>query len=587
MEILELITENVAAFLKAEYQAEGPAPKIESTNPNFKGDFTVVVFPYLRISKSNPEATANAMGTYLVEHLDEISGYNVVKGFLNLELADAFWVNCFEELHPKPTEIPAIGKGQKVVVEYSSPNTNKPLHLGHIRNNVLGYSFCQILDANGYDVVKNNLVNDRGIHICKSMLAWQKYGDGETPESSGIKGDHLVGKYYVRFDQEYKKQIESLKNDGQSEEDAKNNAPLILEARKMLQDWEKGNSEVISLWETMNSWVYEGFDQTYATLGVSFDKVYYESDTYLLGKDIVKGGLESGVFYQKEDGSVWVDLTDEGLDHKILLRADGTSVYMTQDIGTAELKYSDFKMDQSIYVVGNEQDYHFKVLQLILKKLGRPHWEGLHHLSYGMVDLPSGKMKSREGTVVDADDLMAEMVQTAKTQTEELGKTEGMSKAELEELYHTLGIGALKYFLLKVDAKKRMLFDPQESIDFQGNTGPFIQYTYARIQSVLRAAENADFNLVSSLETEEKALIRLFTEYPQVVNDSARDFNPSIVANHAYELAKAYNKFYHQCSILGAKEEETKNFRLALSRTCGAILQHACGLLGMSMPERM
>jgi arginyl-tRNA synthetase len=480
--------------------------------------------------------------------------------------------------------------GKKVMVEYSSPNTNKPLHLGHIRNNLLGFSVAEILAAAGYDVVKVNLVNDRGIHICKSMLAWQRYGNGETPKSSGLKGDHLVGKYYVIFDREYKKEIEELKASGQTEDEAKKNALLIKEAQEMLQQWEAGDEEVINLWETMNSWVYAGFDETYKKLGVSFDKFYYESDTYLLGKDIIEEGLQKGVFFSKPDNSVWIDLTADGLDEKLVLRSDGTSVYMTQDLGTAQLKYNDYHMDKSIYVVGNEQDYHFKVLFTILKRLGKEGAEGLYHLSYGMVDLPSGKMKSREGTVVDADDLMDEMIKTAAEYTEAAGKVEGFTEDEKQQLYYTIGMGALKYFLLKVDPKKRLLFDPNESVDFQGHTGPFIQYTHARIRSVL---SRANYTFIykeekhETLATEERDLIVALTRFPEIIKSAAESYSPAIVANYVYELAKTFNKFYHEKSILQAEDDATKQFRLQLSAASGKVISKAMGFLGIEVPERM
>jgi len=476
------------------------------------------------------------------------------------------------------------------MVEYSSPNTNKPLHLGHVRNNLLGFSVAEILAAAGYEVIKSNLVNDRGIHICKSMLAWQKFGNGETPESSGLKGDHLVGKYYVIFDREYKLQIEALKASGQTEDEAKKNAPLIREAQEMLQKWEAGNAAVKSLWQTMNSWVYAGFAETYKALGVSFDKFYYESYTYLLGKDIIDEGLEKGVFFRKEDNSVWIDLTADGLDEKLVLRSDGTSVYMTQDLGTAQLKYNDFHMDSSIYVVGNEQDYHFKVLFLILQKLGKTWAKGLYHLSYGMVDLPSGKMKSREGTVVDADDLIDEMEQTAKEQTEAAGKVDGFSEEEKLHLYHIIGMGALKYFLLKVDPKKRLLFDPNESVDFQGHTGPFIQYTHARIRSVLNRASSTDINKAKEydqLAPEERDLIFSLTQFPEIIKSAAEGYSPAVIANYVYELAKIYNKFYHEKSILQAENEAAKQFRLQLSAASGKVINKAMGLLGIEVPERM
>lgn len=588
MKILELIEITTRQVVQDLYALENADVKLEKTNANFEGDFTVVVFPYLRFSKKNPESTATEIGEALVERLDAIQSFNVVKGFLNLECKDAFWTSFLEELHNKgEVEISSSAEKEKVVIEYSSPNTNKPLHLGHIRNNVLGYAMANILEASGNEVVKTNLVNDRGVHICKSMLAWKKFGEGESPESSGIKGDHLVGKYYVLFDQEYKKQIAELVSQGATEEEAKDQAPLMVEVRDMLVKWEQGDTDTVELWKTMNSWVYEGFDTTYKRLGVDFDTIYYESDTYLLGKDIVQHGLDKGVFFKKDNGSIWVDLTDEGLDEKLLLRADGTSVYITQDIGTAVKRFEEFKMDRSIYVVGNEQDYHFKVLQLILKKLSYPFWEGIYHLSYGMVDLPSGKMKSREGTVVDADDLMREMVQTARTQTEELGKTEGMSESELDDLYEMLGLGALKYFLLRVDAKNRMLFDPQESIDFQGNTGPFVQYTHTRIASILQAAGDYTYATPGQINSEERDLLMQLLYYPMVILDSAKTFNPSLVANAAFDLAKSYNKFYHQHSILGAQDPDERAFRIGLSEIVGKHLKHAFQLLGISVPNRM
>ena len=588
MQIVEQLNTALSDILFKLYQIEKSEIKLENTNPKFKGDYTFVVFPYLRNSKKSPEATAEEIGNHLINDLVEVQEFNVVKGFLNIELSNEFWMKQLESLvQSKNISIPPIGSGQKVVIEYSSPNTNKPLHLGHIRNNVLGSSMAKILETNGFEVVKTNLVNDRGVHICKSMLAWLKFGEGETPESSKTKGDHLVGKYYVEFDKAYKAEIEELKSQGLSEEEAEQQSTLMHEVRQMLIAWENGDAETISLWKKMNSWVYSGFEKTYQRLGIEFDTIYYESDTYLEGKNIVLKNLDSGIFYKKEDGSIWVDLTDEGLDHKILLRSDGTSVYITQDIGTAYLRYQEFKMDRSVYVVGNEQDYHFKVLQLIFKKLGYSFWEGIYHMSYGMVDLPSGKMKSREGTVVDADDLMDEMVSTAKKQTEALGKTEGMENSELDKLYSQLGIGALKYFLLRVDAKNRMLFDPNESIDFQGNTGPFIQYTHTRISSIEEAADSYEFELADQLEEEEKELIIQLFNYPQKVNEAAHSYNPSIIAAAAFDLAKSYNKFYHQHSILGAKDPKVRNFRLGLSKECGKTLKHAFGMLGIEMPQRM
>lgn len=591
MELIDVLADKTRAALAHLYNVTDAKISFEKTNANFAGDYTFVVFPFVRLSKKSPEATGEEIGSFIQNEIPQISGFNIVKGFLNFELSDDYWLEVAQKRVTNGVSIPHIGEGKKVVVEYSSPNTNKPLHLGHVRNNVLGLAMCEILAANGYEVIKNNLVNDRGIHICKSMIAWQKWGNGETPESAGIKGDHLVGKYYVEFDKHYRAEVKALVEKGLTEETAKNEASLMQETRQMLQKWEDGDETVLSLWKKMNAWVYAGFDVTYKRLGVSFDKIYYESNTYLLGKAMVQEGLASGAFYQKEDNSVWVDLTADGLDEKIVQRSDGTSVYITQDIGTADLKYQDFKMDKFIYVVGNEQDYHFKVLQLILKKLNKPYADGLFHLSYGMVDLPEGKMKSREGTVVDADELMEEVVSTAQKQTEELGKTEGMSAEQLEILYETLGMGALKYYLLKVDAKKRMLYDPKESIDFQGNTAPFIQYTYTRINSILRAASETGlavkFELPDQLAPEEKELIVLMNEYPEAVNAAANHYNPSEIANSVYELAKAFNKFYHEHSILGATKENERNFRITLSQAVGETIKHGFGLLGITVPERM
>ncbi|GHE36214.1 arginine--tRNA ligase [Sphingobacterium griseoflavum] len=586
-----LITQTIQA-VQALYGASLPETQVtlQETRKEFDGHITVVVFPVTRFSKKSPEQTGQEVGAWLQEHVEEISAFNVIKGFLNISLSDTFWIDLVNSdlVNPNFGTFPANGK--RLMVEYSSPNTNKPLHLGHIRNNLLGFSIAEILKAYGYEVVKANLVNDRGIHICKSMLAWQRFGHGETPTSTGLKGDHLVGKYYVIFDKAYKEEIDALKSEGQTEEEAKKNAPLIKEAQLMLQKWEAADEEVMNLWRTMNGWVYQGFEKTYKQLGVDFDKFYYESNTYLLGKDIIQEGLESGVFFQKEDNSVWIDLTEEGLDEKLVLRGDGTSVYITQDLGTAQLKYDEFQMDESIYVVGNEQDYHFKVLFLILKKLGKSWANGLFHLSYGMVDLPSGKMKSREGTVVDADDLMGEMIETAKARTEELGKTEGLSEDEKTMLYDTIGMGALKYFLLKVDPKKRLLFDPAESVDFQGHTGPFIQYTHARIKSVLR---KADFDIShapaspASLSSYEQDLIQGLSSYPQVLEASAKEFSPAQLANYAYEIAKLYNKFYHEESILKAEDTAVKTFRLHLSAVAAKIIAECMRLLGIQVPERM
>lgn len=563
---------------------------IQETRKEFEGQVTAVTFPFTRFSNKTPEQTGAEIGEYLKENLKEVADFNVIKGFLNLSIADYYWVDeLLTNVHGETFgQFPS--NGQKVMVEYSSPNTNKPLHLGHVRNNLLGFSVAEILSANGYEVIKANLVNDRGIHICKSMLAWKLFGHGETPESSGLKGDHLVGKYYVIFDKEYKKQIEALISEGQTEDEAKKNASVIKEAQEMLLKWESADQEVIDLWKMMNSWVYAGFDVTYKKLGVDFKKYYYESNTYLLGKDTIQEGLDKGVFFKKDDGSVWIDLTDDGLDQKLVLRADGTSVYITQDLGTAQLKYDDFKMDKSIYVVGNEQDYHFKVLFLILQKLGKLWANGLFHLSYGMVDLPSGKMKSREGTVVDADELMDDMIQTAQERTEELGKVDGFTEEEKKDLYNMIGLGALKFFLLKVEPKKRLLFDPAESIDFQGHTGPFIQYTHARICSVL-AKVNYKSKITGVYTNEltvlEKELIVNLAKYPDVINSAAREYSPAHIANYVFELAKLFNKFYHEESILKAEDPNVRNFRLDLAAATARTINKAMKLLGISVPSRM
>lgn len=564
------------------------------TRKEFEGTYTFVVFPFLKISKKAPEATATALGKYLKEHVSDVADFNVVKGFLNLVLNQQSWIELFDQIHSKSNLGQLPHNGQKVMVEYSSPNTNKPLHLGHLRNNFLGFSVAQILEANGYKVIKSNLVNDRGIHICKSMLAYQKYGNGETPESSGLKGDHLAGKYYVLFDKEYKKEVQAGIEQGKTKEQAEKEAPLLIEAQEMLRKWEASDSEVVALWKQMNTWVYAGFEQTYKQMGVSFDKYYFESDTYLLGKDIVFEGLEKGVFYKKTDGSVWVDLSDEGLDEKLVLRGDGTSVYMTQDMGTADLKYNDFQLDKSVYVVGNEQDYHFDVLFKIMRKLGRPYGDGLHHLSYGMVDLPSGKMKSREGTVVDADDLMQEMIQTAEDHTKELGKIDGFNAEQAAELYETLGMGALKYFLLKVDPKKRMLFNPQESIEFQGNTGPFIQYSYARIKSILRKADqigvdykNPDLNAVVSLQESETALIFTLSEFEKKIKLAGEEYSPAVIAQYLFDLAKEYNRFYADVAIFQEEDKALVAFRVALSKLTAETIKKGMSLLGIDVPNRM
>lgn len=564
------------------------------TKKEFEGSYTFVVFPFLKISQTTPEITGKQIGEYLKSTVPAVRDFNVVKGFLNLVINERVWLDLFQKIYSNPNigQLPA--NGQRVMVEYSSPNTNKPLHLGHLRNNFLGYSVAEILKATGYEVIKSNLVNDRGIHICKSMVAYQHFGAEETPDTAEIKGDHLAGKYYVRFDIEYKKQISELISEGHSEEEAKKNAPILLEAQEMLRKWEAGDPEVIALWKKMNSWVYAGFDATYKKMGVNFDKFYYESDTYLLGKDIVEEGLSKGVFFKKENGSVWVDLTDEGLDEKLVLRGDGTSVYITQDMGTADLKYKDFQIDKSVYVVGNEQDYHFDVLFKIMRKLGRSYGPGLYHLSYGMVDLPTGKMKSREGTVVDADDLIQEMIDTAEHHTKELGKIEGFTEEQAKELYEILGLGALKYFLLKVDPKKRMLFNPQESIEFQGYTGPFVQYSHARIAAILRKADqigvnyhSADFSGVGEIAESETALIQLLNEFERKIKIAAEDYSPSVIAQYLFDLAKEYNRFYADLPIFHEKDLASQAFRVALSSLTAKTIKKGMSFLGIQVPERM
>ena len=568
---------------------KGIVLSFQETRKEFKGDITLVTFPLVAISNKSPEQTAREIGEYLEQHVEEVSSFEVVKGFLNIRMSDTYWLACLHELSEEKAYGRHSRNGKKIMVEYSSPNTNKPLHLGHVRNNVLGFSLSEILDAAGYEVFKTCLVNDRGIHICKSMIAWQKYGNDETPESTGLKGDHLVGKYYVIFDQEYKKEIASLVATGSTEEEAKKTAPLILETQALLLAWEAHNPEVLALWKRMNAWVYAGFEQTYSRLGVTFDKYYYESDTYKLGKDLIQQGLDSNVFFRKPDGSVWIDLSTDGLDEKVVLRADGTSVYITQDLGTAVLKEADFGMDQSIYVVGNEQDYHFKVLFLILKKLGLPWANGLLHMSYGMVDLPGGKMKSREGTVVDADDLIDEMQETARIKTEELGKTDDFSDAEKISLNRKIGLGALKYFLLKVDPRKRLLFDPAESIDFQGNTGPFIQYSYARIKSILRKESNISRykGEFLGMNEDERSLIKLLYSYRETVHTAAQEFSPAVIAAYLYDLSKSFNRFYHENQVLKAEDEVTRQFRLNLCLQTGLILKSGMTLLGIEVPEKM
>jgi len=586
------------AFLKL-YNKEIDLSQLafQPTRKEFQGDLTLVVFPLAKISGYPSEKTGNEIGASLAENCAIVGSYNMVKGFLNLVIVDDEWLKLFREsLDDSNFGIRNADSGDApVVVEYSSPNTNKPLHLGHVRNNLIGYSVAEILKANGKNVKKVNLVNDRGIHICKSMIAWQKFGNGETPEQSGIKGDHLVGKYYVAFDKYFKEEVDALVNSGTSKEQAAKESPMMLETQEMLRKWESGDNQVLSLWKKMNGWVYEGFDETYKMLGVDFDKYYYESETYLLGKKIIEQGLEQGVFFRKPDGSVWVDLTNEGLDQKVLLRADGTSVYITQDIGTSYLRFEEFGFSEMIYVVANEQDYHFKVLKKVLKKLGFSWWEKLFHLNYGMVDLPSGKMKSREGTVVDADELMLEMYTTAKELTQQLGKIEGFTTEEAEMLFRTIGMGALKYFILKVDPDKKMLFNPAESVDFNGNTGPFIQYTYARIRSVIRKAEampefaavESSRNFPAELPQKEKELIKIILRFPEVVAEAGKRYSPAIIANYAYELVKAYNQFYHEHPIIDKSHVPTSEFRLLLSVQCSRVIKSATGLLGISMPERM
>ena len=573
----------------------------QETRKEFEGDFTLVVFPFIKQSKKSPEITANEIGEYIKTNSDLLCSFNVVKGFLNLSLADIYWMEYFNEIGLKGNYdiiIPPKEDGIKtVMVEYSSPNTNKPLHLGHIRNILLGHSVAMILKKVGKTVIRANLINDRGIHICKSMLAWQQWGHDETPKSVKIKGDHLVGKYYVLFDQKYKKEIEELIKNGSTVEDAKKNAPLIIEAQEMLRKWEDGDIQVIALWTKMNSWVYEGFDDTYKKMGVDFDKLYYESETYLLGKEIIEEGLVQGVFFKKPDGSVWVDLTDEGLDEKLLLRSDGTSVYISQDLGTADLRFKYYpELNQLIYVVGNEQEYHFKVLKLIFKKLGKPWYDGLYHLSYGMVNLPSGKMKSREGTVVDADELVDEMIQTARETTLMLGKVEDFTELEAEKLFRKLGLGALKYYILKVDAKKTMLFDPAESIDFNGNTGPFIQYSFARICSVIRKTEGFDslksfktttVSLDRNLLPKEKDIIKILYQFPTIIIIAASNYSPSIIAQFVYDLAKTFNTFYHDYPIADAENTDTSIFRLQLSFLTSEIIKESLRLLGIEVPEKM
>jgi arginyl-tRNA synthetase len=591
MTIQEVLALKVKQAFVAIYKLEIPSVEFQATRKEFEGDITVVVFPMLRIVKANPVSIGEALGHYLVDNVNEVVSFNVVKGFLNLVISDDYYFNFFNNVRNDSAYgfVAHSDSNDAVMVEYSSPNTNKPLHLGHVRNVLLGYSVSEIIKASGKKVYKTQIINDRGIHICKSMLAWSRFGNGETPLSTGLKGDKLVGNYYVKFDQEYKKEISFLIKEGKSEDEAKKEAPLIIEAQEMLRKWEAGDEKVVALWKKMNQWVYDGFEVTYNNIGVDFDSYYYESNTYLLGKDNIIEGLEKGVFVKKEDGSVWCDLTEDGLDEKIVLRSDGTSVYMTQDIGTAIQRIKDNPdVKGMIYTVGNEQDYHFKVLFLILKKLGYTWAENLHHLSYGMVDLPSGKMKSREGTVVDADDLMTEMISTSKEISEELGKLDDYTVAQKDEVYTTIGMGALKYFILKVDPKKRILFDPKESVDFQGNTGPFIQYTYARIQAILRKGKiDYEANFVVSLHEKEKELLKQVELYPEVIQQAAANQSPALIANYTYDLVKVYNSFFQNVSIFGADSEDEKIFRVQLSNLVGNIIKSAFGLLGITVPERM
>ncbi|WP_287131645.1 arginine--tRNA ligase [Bacteroides sp.] len=605
MNIEQKLVASVIGGLKALYGQDVPAAQVQlqKTKKEFEGHLTLVVFPFLRMSKKGPEQTAQEIGEYLQANEPSVAAFNVIKGFLNLTIASSAWIELLNGIHADKQYgiMAATDSSPLVMIEYSSPNTNKPLHLGHVRNNLLGNALANIVAANGNKVVKTNIVNDRGIHICKSMLAWQKYGNGETPESSGKKGDHLIGDYYVSFDKHYKAEVKELmakfQSEGMNEEEAKVKAeaesPLMKEAREMLVKWEANDPEVRALWKKMNDWVYAGFDETYRMMGVTFDKIYYESNTYLEGKEKVMEGLEKGFFYRKEDGSVWADLTGEGLDHKLLLRADGTSVYMTQDIGTAKLRFADYPIDKMIYVVGNEQNYHFQVLSILLDKLGFEWGKGLVHFSYGMVELPEGKMKSREGTVVDADDLMAEMIDTAKETSNELGKLDGLTKEEADDIARIVGLGALKYFILKVDARKNMTFNPKESIDFNGNTGPFIQYTYARIQSVLRKAKEAGIEIPAQLPAgielseKEEGLIQMVADFAAIVKQAGEDYSPSIIANYTYDLVKEYNQFYHDFSILREENEAVKVFRLALSENVAKVVRLGMGLLGIEVPDRM
>ena len=597
MKIEDRIQASVIEGIKQLYGQEVPEKmvQLQKTKKEFKGHLTLVVFPFLKMSRKSPELTAEEIGNYLKANEQAVADFNVIKGFLNLVVDSSAWIALLDDIHAAPAYgiVPVTEQSPLVMIEYSSPNTNKPLHLGHVRNNLLGAALANIMSANGNKVVKTNIVNDRGIHICKSMLAWQKWGNGETPESSGKKGDHLIGDYYVAFDKHYKAELKELVEKGMTEEEAEKNSALMKEAREMLVKWEAGDPEVRALWQKMNNWVYEGFDETYKRLGVSFDKIYYESNTYLDGKKKVLEGLEKGLFYQKEDGSVWADLTAEGLDHKLLLRSDGTSVYMTQDIGTAQQRFTDYPINQMIYVVGNEQNYHFQVLSILLDRLGFEWGKSLVHFSYGMVELPNGKMKSREGTVVDADELMDEMVETAKQTSGELGKLDGLTREEADDIARIVGMGALKYFILKVDARKNMLFNPQESIDFNGNTGPFIQYTYARIRSVMRKAAEMGLEIPESLPAgvelseKEENLIQMLATFPAIVKQAGDEYSPSAIANYTYDLVKEFNQFYHDFSILHEEQPDVRMFRLVLASNVAKVVKLAMGLLGIEVPERM
>ena len=594
MSIDNILAQATAQAVKELYGVDFPAEKIvpQTTKKEFEGNETIVVFPFLKASHKAPDVTAQEIGEHMLAHCEAVEKFNVIKGFLNITIKPSFWTGVLKHVAETPDYgfTAASDDSQLVMIEYSSPNTNKPLHLGHVRNNLLGYSLSKIMEANGYKVVKTNIVNDRGIHICKSMLAWLKWGNGATPESTGKKGDHLIGDFYVAFDKHYKAEIKELIEKGMSPEEAEKQAPLIQEAHDMLRRWEAGDPEVRALWEKMNNWVYAGFDETYKRMGVSFDKIYYESDTYLVGRDTVLEGLEKGIFYRKEDNSVWADLTADGLDNKLLLRSDGTSVYMTQDIGTAQLRYKDYPIDRMIYVVGNEQNYHFQVLSLLLDKLGFKWGKDLVHFSYGMVELPNGKMKSREGTVVDADELMDEMIATATDMANEPGRLQGVPEDERDDVLRMIGLGALKYFILKVDPRKTMLFDPSESIDFNGNTGPFIQYTYARIQSVLRkCCEDYKAEDISGVAPNEKetSLIQKLADFTTVVADAGRNYSPALIANYVYDLAKEYNQFYHDCSILKEQDTAVRCFRQLLSETVADVIKRGMSLLGIEMPNRM